>query len=479
MRLGELLIAAKLVNQEQVDAALAQNLINGRRLGENLIAAGAISQDALTAFMHRVPLEPGDLAGTGIDDKWLLSLMLKLIYLGQLESPAQIVEAIKLPPHLVSDLIRMASERRLLRALGSRDPRSGYGTSYALNEEGLRWAQEALEQSQYAGPAPVSLEEFVALVQLQKINHVVVTTEKIQAAFGDLAISEAFIEKIGPALNSDRAILMYGPPGNGKTSVAFCLANIFNDVIYVPHAVMIGGQIMRVYDPSLHQRLDLKQGAQAGAAPSLIRQEEIDARWVSCRRPFVVTGGELTLEMLDLSFDPTANLYEAPLHVKALGGCFVIDDFGRQLVPPTSLLNRWIVPMESRVDYLKLHTGKSFAIPFEELVIFSTNLEPEDLMDPAYLRRIPYKLEVGAPSRERFRQICDRACAKEGLELTDETFEAITRRITEDKGMELAAYMAKFVVDQVVATCRFLGKPPHFEPRFIAYAVDNLRVNRA
>ena len=478
MRLGELLIAAKLVSQEQVDAALAQNLINGRRLGENLIAAGAISQEALAAFMHRVPLEPGDLAATDIDDKWLLSLMLKLMYLGQLETPAQIVEAIRLPPHLVSDLIRMASDRRLLRALGSRDPRSSYGTSYALNEEGLRWAQEALEQSQYAGPAPVSLEAFVELVQLQKINHVVVTPEKIHAAFSELAISDAFIEKIGPALNSDRAILMYGPPGNGKTSVAFCLADIFNDVIYVPHAVMIGGQIMRVFDPSVHHPLDLGQSAQAGT-PSLIRQEEIDARWISCRRPFVVTGGELTLEMLDLSFDPTANLYEAPLHVKALGGCFVIDDFGRQLVPPTSLLNRWIVPMESRVDYLKLHTGKSFAIPFEELVIFSTNLEPEDLMDPAYLRRIPYKLEVGAPTRERFRQICDRVCAKEGLELTDDTFEAITRRITEDKGMDLAAYMAKFIVDQVVATCRFLGQPPHFEPRFVDYAVDNLRVNRA
>ncbi len=478
MKLGELLIAAKLVSQEQVDAALAQHLVNGRRLGENLIAAGAISAEVLETFMHRVPLEPGDLAETGIDDKWLLGLMLKLMYLGQLETPAQIVEAIRLPPHLVSDLIRMASERRLLRALGSRDPRSGYGTSYALNEEGIRWAQEALEQSQYAGPAPVALEAFVELVQLQKINHVVVTPEKIRAAFGDLAIDAVFIEKIGPALNSDRAILMYGPPGNGKTSVAFCLADIFNDIIYVPHAVMIGGQIMRVYDPSVHQRLDLGQTTQS-STPSLIRLEEIDTRWVSCRRPFVVTGGELTLEMLDLSFDPTANLYEAPLHVKALGGCFVIDDFGRQLVPPTSLLNRWIVPMESRVDYLKLHTGKSFAIPFEELVIFSTNLEPEDLMDPAYLRRIPYKLEVGAPTRERFRQICERACAKEGLELTDETFEAITHRITEGKGMDLAAYMAKFIVDQVVATCRFLDVPPHFEPRFIDYAVDNLRVNRA
>lgn len=474
MRLGDLLVAANLVTPDQVAQALNRQVTAGGRLGENLVAMGVLSQEALDAFIHRVPSEPTTIAATGIEETALLGLLIKLIYIGRLESLPQFIDAIKLPHQIVAELVRMAVERRLLRSLGTRDN----VTTYALNEEGQRWAQEALQQSQYAGPAPVPLEDFCELVHLQKINNVLVTAQRIRDAFGDLTIAENFIEKIGPALNSDRAILMYGPPGNGKTSVAHCFASIFNDVIYVPHAVMIGGQIMRVYDPSIHVRLDFNDG-QPAVARAIVRAEQSDARWVPCRRPFVVTGGELTLEMLDLRFDETANFYEAPLHVKALGGCFVIDDFGRQLVSPTSLLNRWIVPMENRVDYLKLHTGKSFSLPFEELVIFSTNLEPEDLMDPAFLRRLPYKLEVGAPSRESYRQIFERICQKQGLVLSDETFEDIVRRVTQDKGLELAAYQPRFLVDQVVATCRFLGQAPHFEPRFIEYAVDNLRVNRS
>ncbi|MGB0124475.1 MAG: hypothetical protein WBP63_13630, partial [Silvibacterium sp.] len=170
--------------------------------------------------------------------------------------------------------------------------------------------------------------------------------------------------------------------------------------------------------------------------------------------------------------------YEAPLHVKALGGCFIIDDFGRQLVSPTHLLNRWIVPLESRVDYLKLHTGKSFSIPFEELVMFSTNLDPEDLMDPAFLRRLPYKIEIGSPTLEIYRCIFEKECERLGMTLPSEIFDSIVYKITKEKGLDLAAFQPKFIVDQVVATCRFMGETPHFEPRFIDYAVDNLRVRR-
>ena len=183
-------------------------------------------------------------------------------------------------------------------------------------------------------------------------------------------------------------------------------------------------------------------------------------RWVTCRRPFVITGGELTLEMLDLRYDSEARSYEAPLHMKALGGCFLIDDFGRQLVSPTNLLNRWIVPMESRVDYLKLHTGKTFSIPFEELVIFSTNLEPEDLMDPAFLRRLPYKIEVGPPDLDHYRCIFERECTRQSLTLSDDVFNFIVYMVREEMGLELAGYHPRFIVDQVVATCRFLGTTP-------------------
>jgi hypothetical protein len=192
----------------------------------------------------------------------------------------------------------------------------------------------------------------------------------------------------------------------------------------------------------------------------------------------VIAGGELTLEMLDLRYNAVARFYEAPLHMKALGGCFLIDDFGRQLVSPTDLLNRWIVPLESRVDYLKLHTGKSFSIPFEELVIFSTNLDPEDLMDPAFLRRLPYKIEVGSPSLKIYEEIFEKECERQGLPLSQKIFDIIVYKITAEKGLELAAYHPRFIIDQVVATCRFMGEEPHFEPRFIDYAIDNLRVKR-
>jgi hypothetical protein len=184
----------------------------------------------------------------------------------------------------------------------------------------------------------------------------------------------------------------------------------------------------------------------------------------------------LTLDMLDLRYDATGHFYEAPLHMKALGGCFLIDDFGRQLVSPTNLLNRWIVPLESRIDYLKLQTGKSFSIPFDELVIFSTNLEPEDLMDPAFLRRLPYKIAIGAPDLERYREIFEKECVRQGLELRDDIFNYVVRKIREEKALELAAYQPRFIVDQVIATCRFMGEPPQFKARYVDYAIDNLRV---
>ncbi|MGD0800196.1 MAG: hypothetical protein ABR906_02655 [Terracidiphilus sp.] len=314
-------------------------------------------------------------------------------------------------------------------------------------------------------------------MSLQKLTNELVTFERIRKALGDLTFDVSILEQTGPALNSGRAMLLYGPPGNGKTSFAYSLGSVYSDVIYVPYAITIDGQIICFHDPSIHLTVSPTVLSEQESL-SFVRAEEYDERWVPCRRPFVSTGGELTLEMLDLRYDPTGHFYEAPLHMKALGGCFVIDDFGRQLVSPKSLLNRWIVPLENRVDYLKLHTGKSFSIPFEELVIFSTNLEPEELMDPAFLRRLPYKIQVGSPSRENYRRIFENECAKQGMTLSDEVFGAIAYKLKEEKGLDFAAYQPRFIVDQVVAACRFMGEAPHFEPRYIEYALNNLKVKR-
>jgi hypothetical protein len=217
----------------------------------------------------------------------------------------------------------------------------------------------------------------------------------------------------------------------------------------------------------------------AEKATIALRREDFDLRWVPCRRPFVVAGGELTLEMLDLRHEATANFYEAPLHVKASGGCLLIDDFGRQLVSPTALLNRWIVPLENRMDYLKLHTGKSFGLPFEALVIFSTNLEPADLMDPAFLRRIPYKLEVTGPSREAFRRIFEKISKSQGLAISDDIFDYVVSELVDKRGTELANYQPKFLIDQIVAACGFKERPPQFDRKLIDYAISNLSVRRS
>ena len=477
MRLGDLLIQAKVVSVLDVTKALALQAELGGRLGDRLVGIGALNQEALDSFLHRMPAEPADLAATGIDATEFLSLLMKLIYVDHLESARQYVDAIKLPYNLVLELVRMAIDRQLLRNLGTRDSGNALDLKYAFTDEGRRWTVDALEQMRYTGPAPVTLDEFANQVNLQKITNERVTFEHLRKSLGDLVFEDSIVESVGPALNSGRAILLYGPPGNGKTSVALSFARVFTDVIYVPYAVMVMGQIIRVYDPSFHSLLSPDPSIEDNNL-SFIRSDEYDARWVPCRRPFVVTGGELTLEMLDLRFDPSSNFYEAPLHMKALGGCFVIDDFGRQLVSPKTLLNRWIVPLENRFDYLKLHSGKSFTIPFEELVIFSTNMEPEDLMDPAFLRRIPYKIEVAGPSIELYKRIFEKECVRQGLTAPSELYGLIVDKITKGKGLELAAYQPRFIVDQVVATCRFMGQPTHFQPRFIDYALDNLWVRR-
>ena len=475
VRLGDLLIRMKLVTEEDVQRALVHLAEYGGRLGDNLVAIGAIEQKTLDSFIHRTPTEPSDIAATGLDETQVLSLLMKLIYTGRLETNRQFVDAIKLPYHIVLDLVKMAVDRSLLRTLGSRDSESLMDMSYVLTEEGRRWTIDELQRLRYVGPAPVTIDEFTDQVNLQKLTNELVTFDQIRKSLGDLTFDDSIIEQCGPALNSGRAILMYGPPGNGKSSVAFCLGSVFNDVIYVPYAVSIEGQIIRVFDPSIHIPLP-HEPKNDEDSNSFLRNEEVDGRWVPSRRPFVMAGGELTLEMLDLRYDASGHFYEAPLHVKALGGCFVIDDFGRQLVSPTNLLNRWIVPLESRVDYLKLHTGKTFSIPFEELVIFSTNLEPEDLMDTAFLRRLPYKIEIGAPSLDLYRRIFDRECERQGITLYDDTFDSIVYKITEEKELELAAYHPRFIVDQVVSTCKFMGEGAHFDPRYIDYAINNLRV---
>jgi hypothetical protein len=478
MRLGEILIRARLVSEKDVAAALERQAKLGGDLGDQLVAIGAVERGAIESYLRRPPQEPKDIADTGINDTDLLALFMKVIFSGRLEKIGQIADAIKLPQQIVMDLARMAIERQLLYTLGAHSSDSILDMRYAMTEEGKRWTLDAIQRSGYIGPAPVTLDDFIQQVNLQKPTNERVTMERVKGAIRSLTIDQSIVEQAGPALNSGRAILLYGPPGNGKTSVALSFSSVYEDMIHIPYAIIVEGQIIRFYDPRVH--VQASPAVQKDENPDLssFKRETFDRRWVKCRRPFVVVGGELTLDMLDLRYDPVGQFYEAPMHMKALGGCFLIDDFGRQFVSPRDLLNRWIVPMESRVDYMKLRTGASFCIPFEEIVIFATNLDPEDLMDPAFLRRLPYKIEVGPPGVDQFRRIFDRECEKRSLTLTDEVFNFIVYMITKEKGLELAGFQPTFIADQVEATCRFLAKDPELKSPYIEYAINNLRVKR-
>jgi hypothetical protein len=476
MRIGELLVAAGLVSGADNARALERQRDEGGRLGPNLVAVGAISAEDLARFCDGVPEEPATIAETGLPETFLIDLMLKFLFIGQADTVADLSALLKLSFKLVAELLESAVRGQLAAALGSNG--GGLGMRHELTDAGKARAREALARSAYAGPAPVPLDVYAHWIERQKVTNEILDVPRLRRAFEGLEVADALVDKLGPAITSGRAVLMYGPPGNGKTSVAARLDRVFRQIIHIPHAVLVEGQVMTVFDQDVHKPVSEAALNRPQLVASLYR-DEADGRFVPCRRPFIVTGGELTMEMLDLKHEAGSNFYVAPLHIKAAGGCLLIDDFGRQLVSPTALLNRWIVPLENRVDYLKMATGKSFRLPFQTVVIFSTNLAPADLMDPAFLRRIPYKMEIGPPSPDAWRRIFKTVADSRGVPTHDSQIREIERDLTAGHGLDLAAYQPGFIIDQIVAAARFKGIAPELQRELVALALDNLTVGRA
>ena len=471
MQLGDILVKKNLATREEIEAALERQKQSGERLGQVLVSMGVITQEELDGIQNEPPKAPSSLEETGVSSGDLRNLLVKTMNFLEVQRPSEIADTLKLSGPLVTKLIEDCVDQKLIQVLGSsNDTGMMSELRYGLTGAGKARATEAMEQSLYIGPVPVSLEDYHNQISVQKITNERVSPEQVDKAFCELVISDQFIENIGPAINSGRSILLYGPPGNGKTSIAERVAAIFANVIYVPYCIQVDGQIIKVFDPSIH--VEVTPEERKGSVS--IRRDTVDRRWVPCLRPIVITGGELTLEMLDLSYNPQARFYEAPLHVKALGGTFIIDDFGRQLVSPEEILNRWIIPLQNRVDYLKLHTGKSFVVPFDELIIFSTNMEPNDLMDPAFLRRIPYKLETIGPNEAEFRKIFEAVAAAEGLSLDDEIFDFVIEELTVKNSHDLACYQPRFIVDQVITGCKYRGEAWALHQDLVARALGNL-----
>ena len=272
-------------------------------------------------------------------------------------------------------------------------------------------------------------------------------------------------------------MLIYGAAGNGKTSIAEALVSAFEQPVYIPYAIEADGQIIKIFDLSTHVPFPSTtntNGSNGDSHPMFLPQLEYDPRWVRCRRPYIITGGELTLEMLDLDFDPHSKYYEAPLQMKAIGGIFVIDDFGRQRVRPHDLLNRWIFPLERKLDYLTLHTGKKFALLFDQLVIFATNFPPEEIMDPAQLRRVHYKLKINLPTAEEYKEIFRRICDSYGLEFSEEIMADLVNNYYIKHKVPFAGFHPKFIAEHVIAACNYLGTPPRITRQLLTDSLENM-----
>jgi hypothetical protein len=428
----------------------------------------AALEKARTATSIPIPLAPETVQESGLDAQFLLRFVLKSAYVTNLETAAAIADYVKLPELVVHEVLESAKEKRLVEVLGLADAkRSVY--RYALTGVGRDWAVEALSQCQYVGPAPVPVDAYRQQVKAQSINGDQITPAAMALALGHLVLPAGTIERLGPAANSGKAILLYGAPGNGKTSIAMAIGAAFNQSIFLPYCIEADGQIIRLFDPSVH-----KLDEETLDVPS---SRGLDPRWLHCRRPVVVTGGELTIEMLDLCFDPISKFYEAPAHMKATGGVFLADDLGRQRVQALDLVNRWILPLERRIDFLTLHTGKKIELPFDQLVVFSTNTAPQGLIDAAGMRRIPYKFHVPVPTNEEYAEILGGICHDLGLELPEGVVSYLLDDFYPKTGVPISGAHPKFVVDHVIERCHFSEIPVQITLDLVHDAVENLVVD--
>ncbi|MEX0922152.1 MAG: AAA family ATPase [Rhodovibrionaceae bacterium] len=472
MRIGELLIAQGLVNEGDVEQARQRQVELGGRLGQNLVDIGALTQEQLDSFLYAVPPEPGRIEDLDLGEGTLQALLLKTILMRKLETTEQIGRALHVSNAVAAEALTLAAENKLLEILGTTEAAFGSQYRYGLTVQGRAFANDALELSKYVGPVPVSLIDYCDRIRRQKINNEPVNKQRIEESFSDLIVPPRLLNELGPAINSGRSMLLYGAPGNGKSSLAERIGDAFRNTIFVPHCFEVDGEIIKVFDPTLHHVLEGADGNGKGGRSSLQR-EGYDRRWVPVQRPLVTVGGELTLEMLDLQYEASSGFYEAPMHIKALNGIMMIDDFGRQLVPAEQLLNRWIIPLERRIDYLKLHTGKSFELPFDSLVVFSTNLSPSALMDPAFLRRIPYKVEIHGPDEKDYRTIFAAVAKAASVPLEKATQDFVIAYLSRGH-VPLAAYHPKFITDQVVAACKFEDRELGYHEDLVKRALQNL-----
>jgi predicted ATPase with chaperone activity len=428
--------------------------------------------------MPDIPAQPTSVAETGLGMGFLTNLVLKIIYFSGTITGQKLEEVTKLPfLNVVENVLDFLKLEDYVDIIGSEGGFGARSYQYVIANKGREKVHEVLDQSQYAGPAPVPLDDYIAMVKRQSLGDVVIDQQAIRQAFSHLVVNEKMLDKIGPAANSARSLFLYGPPGNGKTTIAEGIANMFSGYILIPYTVEIDGQIIKIFDPLNHKVVQQNEVGHVEPegpfdAPNQTSTYMPDARWVVCKRPQVVVGGELILEQLELIFDPIAKVYEAPFQMKANGGLFLIDDFGRQKCRPQDLLNRWIVPLEKKVDYLALQTGKKIQIPFDVLIVFSTNLSPKDLVDDAFLRRIRHKIEVSNPSPNEFREIFKLVTRGKNITYSDDGLRYLIQEHYMKSGRDLRSCHPRDLCDQIIDEAKYRGIQPDMSKELIDRAAE-------
>jgi len=413
------------------------------------------------------PKAPHTLEETGLSVDAIEQLIVKMLFTGE-ATGQMLADRTGLAFTMLEPIIERIRAALQVEVRGSGGGAGSVTYRYALTDLGRDRAKQYFEINHYVGPAPVPLAAYVAGVKALAAVRGDVDARRLRQGFSHLVVSDAVLERLGPAMNAAKAVFLYGPPGNGKTVLGEGMGRSLGGEMYVPYAIDVDGQIVTFYDPINHERVDRET-----ESSSVINGPQVDRRWVRVRRPVAIVGGELTLDMLDLTFNPLSKLHEAPIQLKANGGVFLVDDFGRQRIRPQELLNRWIVPLESRVDYLTLNTGRKFQVPFDVLVVFATNLDPASLADEAFLRRIPYKIPVGDPTPDEFNQIFELNCRRRNLRFHSVMVTYLQRRHYEPTGRPMRSCHPRDLIEQVEALCRYRGIEPNITRELLDRACQN------
>jgi predicted ATPase with chaperone activity len=402
------------------------------------------------------PATPVQLDETGIDRAVLIDLTLKLAYTTTQFSTEWAARQLHLSLPVIAELLQQLTNEQMVQVLGQTGP---FNYRYTISARGRERAQRLFEVSGYVGPAPVSLESYTAMLDWQMAHAPKASLERVREVLSELVLSDEAVQLAGLALSSWRSLFLFGPSGNGKTSLARMLHNAMSGDLWIPHCIGVESNIIRVFDPRCHH---VVESPIEGSA-------RIDPRWVRIRRPMIVVGGELTIHSLDLAYSSSLRYYEAPLHFKSNGGIFLIDDFGRQRVDPHQLLNRWIIPLEHQIDHLAFHTGQKITVPFRQMLIFATNLNPEEVTDPAFLRRMGYRLQLSKPTAERYAQIFQRYAASVGQPVEPGVITRILQRYQSEK-RELRCCEPRDLIERVLDLSRFRARQPELNDELLNLA---------